>query len=76
MYGTGILKGLSITMKHFIDTYVDDIRWMTRGGRYYNPEALSVRQSLAGEGTITVNYPEEKLAVPGTFSFCAISRLG
>ncbi|MCO5183932.1 MAG: 4Fe-4S binding protein [Anaerolineae bacterium] len=69
MYGTGIIKGLGVTLKHFVDTYVDDLRWMTRGGRYYNPDALKVRQSLQSEGVITVNYPEEKLPVPERFRF-------
>ena len=45
MYGTGILKGLAITLKHFYDSYMDDIFWRSRGGRYYNEEALKVRQS-------------------------------
>ena len=43
---------------------------MTRGGRYYNPDALKVRQSLQSEGVITVNYPEEKLPVPERFVLC------
>ncbi|MGB3714925.1 MAG: 4Fe-4S binding protein [Candidatus Promineifilaceae bacterium] len=69
MYGLGIVKGMAVTMKHFIATYLDDIHWLARGGRYYNPEALSNRQSLNGKGVITVFYPEEKLAVPERFRF-------
>jgi NADH-quinone oxidoreductase subunit I len=69
MYGLGIVKGMAVTMKHFIATYLDDIHWLTRGGRYYNPEALSNRQSLNGKGVVTVFYPEEKLAVPERFRF-------
>lgn len=69
MYGQGILKGLAVTFKHFVDTYLDDIFWATRGGRYYNDEALKVRQSLKGKGVNTVFYPEEKLAVPERFRF-------
>ncbi len=45
MYGQGILKGMAITIKHFINSYVDDIKWADKGGRYYNDEALQVRQS-------------------------------
>ena len=44
MYGTGILKGMAVVMKHFIDSYLDDFYWAARGGRYYNDEALQVRQ--------------------------------
>ncbi len=69
MYGLGIIRGMSITLKHFIATYLDDIRWLSRGGRYYNDEALNTRQSLRGEGVITVFYPEEKLPVPERFRF-------
>jgi NADH-quinone oxidoreductase subunit I len=69
MYGIGLVKGMAVTMKHFVATYLDDIHWMVRGGRYYNPEALSNRQSLDGKGVITVFYPEEKLPVPERFRF-------
>lgn len=69
MYGVGILRGMAVTLKHFIITYVDDVKWASRGGRYYNPEALKVRQSLQGRGVITVNYPEERLSVPERFRF-------
>lgn len=69
MYGVGLLKGLGVTMKHFVDSYLDDIYWMGRGGRYYNDEALAVRQSLKGTGVVTVFYPEEKLPVPERFRF-------
>ena len=69
MYGLGILKGMAITMKHFVDSYLDDIFWAARGGRYYNDEALKVRQGLKGKGVKTVFYPEEKLPVPERFRF-------
>ncbi|MBE2198024.1 MAG: 4Fe-4S binding protein [Anaerolinea sp.] len=69
MYGLGILKGMAITIKHFVTSYVDDIFWASRGGRYYNDAALTVRQSLEGRGVVTVFYPEEKLAVPERFRF-------
>jgi NADH-quinone oxidoreductase subunit I len=67
MYGFGILKGLWVTIKHFIETYVDDIRWL--GKRYYNEEALSVRQGPQARGIFTVQYPEEKLTIPEEFRF-------
>jgi len=69
MYGLGVIKGMAITMKHFVATYLDDARWLFNGGRYYNDEALLVRQSLKGKGAITVFYPEEKLPVPERFRF-------
>jgi NADH-quinone oxidoreductase subunit I len=67
MYGIGILKGLGVTLKHFVETYVDDIRWL--GKRYYNQEALEVRQGPKARGIFTVQYPEEKLPVPEEFRY-------
>ena len=69
MYGLGILKGLGVTMRHFINTYVDDFKWLSQGGRYYNEVAFKERQSLKTKGAITVMYPEEKLPVPERFRF-------
>ena len=61
MYGMGILKGLGITLKHFVVSYKDDLVWLGKGGRYHNDEAFLQRQSLKGEGVVTVYYPEEKI---------------
>ncbi len=67
MYGFGIVKGLGVTIKHFINTYLDDIRWWRR--RYLNEEAFAVRQSPKTRGVFTVQYPEEKLPTPERFRF-------
>lgn len=67
MYGIGLIKGLGITLKHFVETYVDDIRWL--GRRYYNDEALARRQGPQARGVFTVQYPEEKLPVPEEFRY-------
>lgn len=68
MYGLGILKGLGVTIKHFINTYVDDLRYL---GRKYakNADNFETRQGLNGQGAYTVQYPEEKIAVPERFRF-------
>jgi NADH-quinone oxidoreductase subunit I len=67
MYGIGILKGLSVTIKHFVNTYVDDLRYfgrkLTKEGEFQN------RQSLKARGMYTVQYPDEKIAVPERFRF-------
>ena len=69
MYGIGLIKGLGVTLKHFVGTYIEDIRWLGRGGRYYNEDALKVRQSTEARGIFTVQYPEEKLPVPEEFRY-------
>jgi NADH-quinone oxidoreductase subunit I len=68
MYGIGLIKGLGVTIKHFVETYVDDLRWLGRG-RYYNEDALKIRQSTEARGIFTVQYPEEKLSVPEEFRY-------
>ena len=67
MYGLGILKGMWVTMTHFVLTYVDDIRWL--GRRYYTAEGVAHRSSKDAKGIFTVQYPEEKLPVPEEFRF-------
>jgi NADH-quinone oxidoreductase subunit I len=65
--GFGIIKGLGVTLKRFIMTYVDDIRWW--GKRYYTKEGISHRMSKNARGIFTIQYPEEKLPVPEEFRF-------
>ena len=67
MYGLGILRGLWVVFIHFFDSYVDDVRWL--GRRYYNPQALAVRQGSQAAGIFTVQYPEEKLPSPEEFRY-------
>ena len=65
MYGKGILKGLSVTAKRFIDTYIDDIAWLIRGKkRYYSEEGIKHRSSKDTKGIFTIQYPEERLIPP------------
>jgi NADH-quinone oxidoreductase subunit I len=65
MFGIGILKGLGVALKRFVGTFVDDLRWL--GKRYFNREAMQVRQGPKGKGVFTVQYPEEQLPVPERF---------
>jgi len=68
MYGKGLVKGLGVTLKHFIDTYLEDIRWLGKR-RYYSADGVANRQSTQVRGIFTVQYPEEKLPVPEEFRF-------
>ncbi|HVP20295.1 MAG TPA: 4Fe-4S binding protein [Anaerolineaceae bacterium] len=67
MNGLGILKGLGVTLKHFIDTYIEDIRWGRR--RYKTTEGIKARSSSDTKGVFTIQYPDEKLPVPEEFRF-------
>jgi NADH-quinone oxidoreductase subunit I len=67
MDGMGIVKGLGVTLKRFIDTYIDDIKWM--GKRYYTKEGIARRMSAEARGIFTIQYPEEKMPVPEEFRF-------
>ena len=66
MYGIGILKGLGVTFKHFVNTFVDDIQWL---GKRRDLSTFQRKQSLSNKGMFTVEYPDEKLAVPERFRF-------
>ncbi|MBN1314830.1 MAG: 4Fe-4S binding protein [Anaerolineales bacterium] len=71
MYGLGILKGLSVTLKHFVNTYVDDFKYgfLWIGNKRYTPEAMKVRQSAENRGVFTVQYPDEVLQPQERFRF-------
>jgi NADH-quinone oxidoreductase subunit I len=66
MYGVGILKGLGVTFKHFIDTFIYDIQWFGKKG---DLSTFQQKQSLSNRGMVTVEYPDEKLAMPERFRF-------
>ena len=67
MYGLGILQGLGVTLKRLVETYTEDLKWGLK--RYTTDEGFSNRQSPDTAGIFTVQYPEEKLAVPERFRF-------
>lgn len=70
MYGRGILEGMLVTLKHFAETYLDDIRFMRAGKKRYNTEeGIKYRMSKDVEGIFTIQYPEEKLPTPEEFRF-------
>lgn len=67
MYGAGIARGLWITLRHFVNTYVQDIR---RGSKeFIGQNEFERRQGMKTEGIYTVQYPDEKIAVPERFRF-------
>lgn len=68
MNGIGFIKGMMVTLRHFVNTYVDDLRY---GFKKYSPDVdnFEVRQGTKAAGAFTVQYPEEKVAMPERFRF-------
>ena len=68
MFGLGIAKGLGVTLKHFIDTFIDDLKYFPKS--MVSEEAFASRQGPKGNrGLFTVEYPEMKLKTPENFRF-------
>lgn len=67
MKGQGIIQGLGVTLRHFIDTYLEDLRIGKK--RYRTDEGVEMRRSADARGIFTVQYPEEKLPVPEEFRY-------
>ncbi len=66
MFGSGIIKGLGTTLRHFIETYKDD--WSGKPTRYENGREL-IHQEPDEYGLFTIQYPEEKREVPEAFRY-------
>lgn len=68
MNGQGFLKGMMLTLRHFVETYTEDIKY---GFRKYAPDVdnFETRQGTEAKGAFTVQYPEEKVAAPERFRF-------
>ncbi len=67
MYGSGIWDGMKVTLKHFVNTYLEDIKWGFKRG--FSEESFLEQQSLDTRGIFTVEYPNIKLAPPERFRF-------
>lgn len=72
MYGTGLLKGLGVTLKHAMDTFRDDGDAIP--SRYVDSHDLKgnrriIEQNIEQEGLLTIQYPEEKRLLPERFRY-------
>lgn len=67
MNGLGIVRGLGITIKHFVESYLEDIKQGRK--RYFTPEGIRQRSSSKTAGIFTIQYPEEKLPTPEEFRY-------
>jgi NADH-quinone oxidoreductase subunit I len=71
MFGTGLLKGLGITLKHFVDTFADDRKETPsryEDSRQFNGRRIIV-QPVDQEGLLTIQYPEERRLLPERFRY-------
>ena len=69
MFGSGVIKGLGITLKQFIGTYVDDIKRIPSryaGGREVIDQTADLDQQT---GLFTIQYPEERRKLPDRFRY-------
>ena len=59
VFGLGIVKGLSVTIRHFWGTIFTDLRKFPR--RYARPGEFPTRGDPTMTGTFSIQYPEEKV---------------
>lgn len=72
MFGTGLLKGLGITLKHFTDTFTDDRRKEPsryEGSIQIDNKRRIIDQPITQEGLLTIQYPEERRLLPERFRY-------
>src|SRR5690606_5045005 len=71
MFGSGLLKGLGVTLKHIAETYADDRKAVP--SRYEDSVNLNgrkvIEQPVDQEGLLTIQYPEEKRLLPERFRY-------
>jgi NADH-quinone oxidoreductase subunit I len=67
----GIVKGLGVTLKHFGQTYIEDLRyfWDKYVARQTAQPVLDYRMAPESRGIYTIQYPEEKPHIPERFRF-------
>jgi NADH-quinone oxidoreductase subunit I len=66
MFGLGLIKGLYVTMRHFVESFVYDRKpWEPR----YSQTWLDRHQDIDGKGFFTIQYPEQKRKVAENLRF-------
>lgn len=58
MLGKGVLKGMSVTIRHFVDTYIEDLKYFPRKA---SQEAAEYRYRADTKGLKTIEYPFQKV---------------
>ena len=73
MFGRGLIKGLGLTMRHFIESFTYDrtrnpLTLFSLKGRY-SQEWLEKHQAIDGKGMFTIQYPEQRRKISENFRF-------
>ncbi len=68
MFGSGVFRGLGVTLKQFVGTYLDDVKKIP--SRYAGGKEV-IDQTAVGEqeGLFTIQYPEERRKLPERFRY-------
>ncbi|HUW11619.1 MAG TPA: NADH-quinone oxidoreductase subunit I [Anaerolineae bacterium] len=66
MFGSGLLKGMRVTLRHLVDTYVDDVKSIP--SRYAGGKEM-LKQEPDQRGLFTIQYPEERRQLPERFRY-------
>ncbi|GIV72898.1 NADH-quinone oxidoreductase subunit I [Caldilinea sp.] len=72
MFGSGLLKGLGVTLKHFTETFADDRRKEPsryEGSIQVDETRRIIHQPISQEGLLTIQYPEERRLLPERFRY-------
>jgi NADH-quinone oxidoreductase subunit I len=67
MFGSGVLKGLGVTLRQFVATYVDDFKRIP--SRYAGGRKVLDQTEVPPEGLFTIQYPEERRKVAERFRY-------
>lgn len=71
MFGSGVLKGLKVTLKEFVTTYIDDIKQIP--SRYADgKEEISQTKVAEMTGLFTIQYPEERRKLAEQFRYIPV----
>ena len=69
MFGSGIIKGLGVTLRHMVETFTDDVKKIPSRYAGVAGNRDFIDQPWNEEGIFTIQYPDEKRVIPENFRF-------
>jgi NADH-quinone oxidoreductase subunit I len=66
MFGIGLVKGLGVTLKHLVESYIDDVKQIPSR---YGVQRGQIAQGPEVRGIFTIQYPEERRQLPEQFRY-------